>query len=155
MSLQDYTTRKYDYLALQNVDPVKATQLGLELFNAASAGQICAGVQKLAQRWLLEFLTETGSIMADPTRGCGFMAAVRQGRLRTQLNVRTTFSTADLDIRRNLQKEEYANMPPDERFSAAELLDVAILAGFMRLNVKINSVAGSSRTVVFPVATLP
>jgi len=155
MSLQDYVTRKYDYLAFRNVDPVKNVKLDMELFTPSSSGEICVGVQKLAQRWVLEFFTETGSILADPTRGCDFMTAVRQGRLRTDLNVRTTFSAADLDIRRNLKNEEYADMPADEQFGSVELLSTAILAGFLRLNVKINSVAGTSRQVIIPVATLP
>lgn len=155
MSLQDYATRKYDYLAFRNVDTKKAAQLGMELFTPESSGEICAGIQKLAQRWVLEFLTETGSILAEPERGCDFMTIVRQGRMRNVLNVRTAFSAADLDIRRNLRNEEYEGMPADERFNSAELLNTAILAGFMRLDVKINSVAGTSRKIIVPVATLP
>ena len=155
MSLQDYASRKYDYLAFRNVSAVKEKQLDMELFSVRDTGQICVGAQKLAQRWLLELLTETGSILADPTRGCDFMAAVRQGRLRTSVNVYTTFSAADLDIRRNLQNEEYDGMPDDEKFNSAELTNVAILAGFLRLDVKINSVAGTSRQIIVPVATLP
>jgi hypothetical protein len=45
MSLQDYAQRKYDYLGLRNVNPAKEAKLGLELFNTASNGQICVGVQ--------------------------------------------------------------------------------------------------------------
>ncbi|WP_353208386.1 hypothetical protein [Sphingorhabdus sp.] len=155
MSLQDYATRKYDYLALRNVDTTAKAQLGLELFTQVDNGQICVGVQKLAQRWLLEFLTETGSLLAAPDRGCDFMVAVRQGRLRNVLNVRTTFSAADLDIRRNLTNEEYEGMPADERFGSVELTNETILAGFMRLDVKINSAAGTSRAIIVPIATLP
>ena len=155
MSLQDYATRKYDYLAFRNVDPFKNVQLDMELFTPQSSGEICVGVQKLAQRWVLEFLTETGSILADPARGCDFMLTVRQGRMRTDLNVRTAFSSADLDIRRNLSNEEYATMPTDEKFGSVELTSVAILAGFLSLTVKINSVAGTFRQIIVPVATLP
>jgi hypothetical protein len=155
MSLQDYAGRKYDYLAFRDVNTVKAAKLDMELFTARDTGQICVGAQKLAQRWLLEFLTETGSVLADPTRGCDFMTAVRQGRLRTSVNVYTTFSAADLDIRRNLQNEEYDGMPDDEKFGSAELTNVSILAGFLRLDVKINSAAGTARTIIVPVATLP
>jgi hypothetical protein len=155
MSLQDYAGRKYDYLAFRDVSAVKAAKLDMELFKVNDTGQICVGVQKLAQRWLLEFLTETGSILADPTRGCDFMTAVRQGRLRTAVNVYTTFSASDLDIRRNLQNEEYDEMPDDEKFGSVELTNVAILAGFLRLDVKINSAAGTTRAIIVPVATLP
>jgi hypothetical protein len=155
MSLQDYATRKYDYLGLQGVKPHGSNRLGLALFEPDSNGQICVGVQKLAQRWLLEFMTENGSMPGAPTRGCAFMRAVRQGRLRTQVEVLSLFSASNVTIRQNLQAEEYAGMPDDERFIGADLTSVAILPGYMQLNVKINSLAGTARTVIFPISTLP
>jgi hypothetical protein len=83
MALSDYINRKYDYLALQNTVGPGERKLGLELFNENTSGKITTGVQKLAQRWLLEFLTETGSIPALPDRGCLFM---RQARRRFTRN---------------------------------------------------------------------
>lgn len=155
MSLQDYAQRKYDYLGLRNVNPAKEAKLGLELFNTASNGQICVGVQKLAQRWLLEFMTELGSMPGLPERGCEFMTYVRQGRLRTQIEVQALFSAAELDVRRNLQREEYAGMPDDERLIDAELLSSAILPGYLQIRVKINNVLGDTREIIVPVSTLP
>jgi len=155
MSLQDYAQRKYDYLGLRDGSPVKETRLGLELFNKTTSGQICTGVQKLAQRWLLEFMTETGSMPGLPDRGCDFMRYVRQGRLRTQLEVQALFSSAELDIHRNLQREEYDGMPDDERISSAELLSTAILPGYLQIRVKINNKQGDTREVIVPVETLP
>jgi hypothetical protein len=155
MSLQDYAQRKYDYLGLRNVNPNKEAKLGLELFNERSNGQICTGVQKLSQRWLLEFMTETGSMPGLPERGCEFMRHVRQGRLRTQIEVQALFSATELDIRRNLQREEYTGMPDDERLSYAELLSSAILPGYLQIRVKINNRLGDTREVIVPVATLP
>jgi hypothetical protein len=155
MSLQDYAQRKYDYLGLRNVNPAKEAKLGLELFNTASNGQICVGVQKLAQRWLLEFMTEIGSMPGLPARGCEFMRYVRQGRLRTQLELQALFSDTELDIRRNLQREEYAGMPNDERLNFAELFSSSILPGYLQIRVKINNVLGDTREIIVPVSTLP
>jgi hypothetical protein len=155
MSLQDYAQRKYDYLGLRNVNPVKEAKLGLELFNKDSNGQICVGVQKLAQRWLLEFMTELGSMPGLPERGCDFMTYVRQGRLRAQIEVQALFSAAELDVRRNLQREEYANMPDDERLANAALTGAAILPGYLQIRVKINNVLGDTREIIVPVSTLP
>ena len=155
MSLQDYAQRKYDYLGLRDVNPLKEAKLGLELFNKTTSGQICTGVQKLAQRWLLEFMTETGSMPGLPDRGCDFMLYVRQGRLRTQLEIQSLFSASEVDIHRNLQREEYEGMPDDERINSANLLAAAILPGYLQIRVKINNQQGDTREIIVPVATLP
>lgn len=167
MSIQDYAQRRYDYLALQNVKPKGDNLLGLELFNADTAGKICVGVQKLAQRWLLEFLTESGSMPGAPNRGCNFMRAARTGRLRTVLNVQTLFAASNMVVRRNLLAEETSEMPADERFADAELLNTVVVPGFiadqksgtsivyLNMRVKITSLAGDEHTAIFPIETLP
>jgi hypothetical protein len=60
-----------------------------------------------------------------------------------------------LDIRRNLQREEYAGMPDDERINSAALLASAILPGYLQIRVKINNRQGDTREIIVPVATLP
>lgn len=167
MSIQDYAQRSYDYLALQNIKPRGDNLLGLELFNSETSGKICVGVQKLAQRWLLEFLTETGSMPGAPNRGCDFMRAARTGRFRTILNVQTIFASANMSIRRSLLAEETPDMPADERFARAELLNTAVEPSYaanqrsgtsiiyLNMRVKIVSRAGDEYTAIFPVETLP
>lgn len=155
MSLADYAQRKYDCLAFQNVSALGDRQLGMALYNEDTSGQICVGIQKLAQRWTLEFLTEIGSMSGLPARGCNFMLMVRNGSLQTQVDVITAFSAANLFITRSLRNEEYTGMPDDERFDTAELTSVSILPGYMNLHVMISSVAGDSRAVILPVETLP
>jgi hypothetical protein len=167
MALSDYVNRRYDYLALRNTTGPGERKLGLELFNADTSGQITAGVQKLAQRWLLEFLTERGSIPGLPNRGSGFMKAARIGGFRTQINVQTEFALADMNITRNLRAEEPADMPDDEKFGSAVITNIGILPGyavsdtsgttavFLTLGVKITSLAGNNADIVFPIEILP
>ncbi len=155
MALADYANRKYDYLAFRNVAALGDQQLGLALYDGDTSGQICVGIQKLAQRWALEFLTERGSMPGLPARGCAFMTLVRRGVLRTQADVISAFNTEDLYITRNLRNEEYDGMPLDEQFADAELTSVAILPGYMNLHVMITSRAGAARAVILPVETLP
>lgn len=153
MSLLDYQGRKFDLLALRGAKPAGKALLSQTLFGPDSAGELCVGIQKLAQRWVLEFLTEVGSMTFRKTRGCEFMRAVRTGRIRTENDVQTEFEFANLDIRRNLVNEEYAGMPDDERFDRAELPAFAILPGYLQLTVAIYSVAGDSRKIILPVET--
>lgn len=167
MALIDYANRKYDYLALQNTNPNRKSRLGLELFNADTSGAICVGVQKLAQRWLLEFMTEVGSMPGLPDRGCEFMRAARTGKFLTKRHVETEFVRANVDVRRNLRAEEYTDMPDDERFESAELVNAVVVpeniagsktatsAAYLNITVKINSVAGDSRQVIVPIEALP
>ena len=100
-------------------------------------------------------MTETGSMPGLPERGCEFMRYVRQGRMRTQLEIQSLFSSAELDIHRNLQREEYDGMPDDERINSAELLASAILPGYLQIRVKINNRQGDTREIIVPVETLP
>ena len=155
MSLADYANRKYDFLAFQNVNTARESKLGLELYNEDTAGKLCVGIQKLAQRWALEFLTEKGSMPGLPNRGSDFMTLVRQGKLRTQLDVAQSFYAAAIRVRATLRAEEYDGMPDDERFSDADLVSVAILPGYLNLRVMIISNAGDERAIILPIETMP
>ena len=167
MSLQDYATRQYDYLTLQNTKPAGEALVGLELFNQNTSGKITVGIQKLAQRWLLEFFTETGSMPGLPERGNLFMAAARSGRFRTEPDVRLAFASASMFIGRNLRAEEDDTMPPDERFDRAELQNVTVIPGaevsattgtsaiYLNMTVKITSLSGNVYNLILPVETLP
>jgi hypothetical protein len=155
MSLADYVTRKYDFLAFQNPTALKEQQLDMQLFSDKSSGQICVGAQKLAQRWTLELLTEIGSMPGRPARGCSFMSFLRAGRVRTRLDVVQSFYDAALRIRTTLQAEEYTDMPDDERLDDVELLDVTFLPGYLNIKVNVLSVAGSNRALILPIETLP
>lgn len=155
MSLQDYATRRYDLLAFEGVHPEKESRLNLLLFSNNNSGQICTGIQKLAQRWLLEFMTERGSMVGKPERGCEFMRLVRNGRLSTQTEVFYAFSYAETLVRRNLRDEETDDMPNDERIAGAEPISISFLPGYAQLRIAIQSLAGDTRELILPVSTLP
>lgn len=155
MSLQDYATRKYDYLAFQKVDANKEAKLGLALYDEDTSGKICTGIQKLAQRWTMEFLTDLGSMPHLPNRGCEFLPLLRNGDLRTRNEIISVFSMASLTVSQNLQQEEYPGMPDDERLAEVELAYAEIQPGYLDLRVIIISRAGSSRAAILPIETLP
>lgn len=155
MSLQDFATRKYDVLAFQKIDGSTSSQVGMALYDEDQSGRICTGIQKLSQRWALEFLTEVGTMTYKSERGCDFMTLVRQGRLRTQADVIAAFNSAALLVDRNLRNEETDAMPNDERFDAAELMAAAVVSGYLYLRVMIMSRAGDGRAVILPIETLP
>jgi hypothetical protein len=128
---------------------------GSHALSEDTSGRIRVGVQKLAQRWALEFLTEIGSMPGKPKRGCDFMGNVRRGELRTQKQVVWSFLSSNLDVERNLKQEEYATMPTDEQFASATLTSVVFYPGYLELHVMITSVAGEARAAILPIETLP
>ena len=154
-TLFDYVGRSYDYLALQNVKETGDAQLDLSLFSEKTSGQITTGIQKLAQRWLLEFLTETGSMPGLPNRGTNFMRMVRQGRLRNYASIWAEFTFSAYTAGVNLSREETDQWDDDERYANAQLLSLAVLPSYANLSIAITSRAGSSRQVIMPVQTLP
>lgn len=155
MATQDYKNRKYDFLAFQNVAPGVERQLGLALYSEDTSGKICVGIQKLAQRWVLEFLTETGSLRGLPDRGSSFMTALRLRNLRNAQDILFAFQAANLEIERQLKNEEYDGMPDDEKFNTAVLRGVTFYPGYLSLNVMIESLAGDARAAILPIETLP
>jgi hypothetical protein len=122
------------------------------LFSDDEAGLICTGIQKLAQRVLLELLTATGSMKGLERRGCGLVIAMKTGRINTDVQAAQEFTLAALDATANLQGEETENDPSDERLHNINLLSVAFLMGHVSYHVEVISLAGSSRKVVLPIS---
>ena len=155
MAIQDYVGRKIDILAYYTDETgVGEVQLEQKLAPQGTGGLITTGIQKLAQRFLLELLTEKGSMIYNPTRGCDFMKEARLGYLRTPLDVMASFSAALSDVKRNLQLEEKATDSADEKLASAEVLSVNLVGDKASVSVQILSQAGTTRTVVAPLAVM-
>jgi len=146
----DYAGRKLDVLAFDGATLKGETLLDQVLARPGAGGKITAGVQKLAQRFLLELLTEEETLPYNPSRGCLFMFEARAGYFQTHLDVIGAFARAVSAIRRNLANDETDDDPEDERFASAELKSVSLAAGTARLYVELLSQAGTARTVLLP-----
>jgi len=151
MAIKDYIGRSHDLLGYQGGDTAGGEILLTQaLATSDNGGQITTGIQKLAQRFLLELLTEQGSLTYLPDRGCDFMAKARLGNFLTPLDVLSSFSAALVDIRNNLEIEELESDPDDERFLDAEAEAVTLNAGSATLHIRITSRAGNTRKVIAP-----
>jgi hypothetical protein len=133
-----------------------STQNGLltaALMLPGNDGMIIAGIDKLVQRFLLELLTESGSILFAPTRGCQFMAYLRMGHIRTSFDAHQLFNSALVDITRNLLSDQLLSDPTDEQFAGATLTSISLSADILTFGVSVLSQAGTGRTVVLPLST--
>lgn len=154
----DYTGRKVDILAFDGPYTDNTFKMTQELYGASqTSGKVCAGIQKLAQRWLIEFLTPLGSVPYLPTRGCNFINQSRSGRIRTEADAFTAFTFASDKVAFNLRVEDNAGTyPDDEKYSAAELISLKLDVGSkLSLSVRIDSLAGVSRVFVVPLTVVP
>ena len=165
MTPVDYIGRQFDVLAFRNVQEAGSSELAQSLFNAESGqtifdavvgGEVCTGIQKLSQRWVLEFATTRGSMGFHlSNRGSDFMRWVRQGRLRTEFDVQTYFNFAAQQVRTQLVNEETPDMNPEERLDQALLGQIALFDGVLQMSITISSQAGENRQVILPIPIIP
>ena len=90
-STNPYTGRTIDLLAFQGIVPGTNTLATPALVQPGNSGQLCTGIQKLCQRWLLELLTTVGSMVYQPERGCNFVQQLMTGQLQTTLDLQQAF----------------------------------------------------------------
>lgn len=149
-TLADYLGRTTDLLAFAGAQEGSEQRLEMQLVLPSQGGALIAGIQKLVQRFLLELLTEKGSMRYLPSRGSTFLIDLHSSRWRTPADVTASFSAALVDVRRNLIGEESEADPPDERFLSASLLSVGLAQDQVRLSIQVVSRAETSRTVLYP-----
>lgn len=155
MSAAEYVGRTYDLLAFHGAAPGKSVLLEEALLPSDdSGGYIVAGIEKLAQRFLLALLTVAGSKVQRPEDGCQFVADARLGYWRTAADVYQSFYAALVDVKRQLQRDEDDNTPDDEVFAGATLEEVRLDWPTARLLVRLESAAGTARTFVTPLAVV-
>lgn len=154
-SVLDYVGRTVDVLAFDDAKAQGETLLTQALVKPNQSGALITGISKLVQRVLIELLTEKGSLLYDANRGTDFITQFRSGLIQTTQDLTSAFALAELDIRLNLGLEENTDDPADERYESMELLSVALATDTATLSIKVNSLAGDSRIVIYPLRSTP
>jgi len=139
-------------MAYQGVQASGEALLVQALATPETGGTICTGIEKLVQWFLIEFLTETGTMTYAPTRGTNFMTDVNNGSLQTEQDVFMAFSSAVGQIQATLQRIQKTTDPPDEIFADAVLTNLALTGNAIILYITITSKAGTSRTPILPIS---
>jgi hypothetical protein len=151
----DYIGRQFDLLAVRGAARVGDAQLDQTLFGTDASGEVCTGVQMLAQRWMLKFLTIRGSMPFLSNEGTDFVSRVRNGELRNEAMVEAAFQVSAVEVRANMLNEETSNMHDEDRMGNATLKAIGIAGDWILLTVQITSLAGASRQVILPIPYLP
>lgn len=154
MASTDYSGRTVDLLIFQGVKETGKQPVELAW---GDVGYLCTGVQKVAQTWLVLFLTERGTVLDDPERGTDFLNAVRSGRIQVEEDVPAEFSIAADRVSRLMDQDaaDAGDLPDDERLDFAQLIDYSIdrLASRLYLKILIQAISGAGTTIYLPVST--
>jgi hypothetical protein len=151
MSTANYVGRTVDMLAFQHDGTPGEKLASMSLFTAGGSGKLVAGPQKLAQRWLLEFMTEIGTIPALPRRGSDFMYEARTGQFRTTVEAEQAFFLAADLVATSLRAEEDDDTPADEAYGSVDLTSIAVSGDQLTLHIVLRSAAGTSRELIMPI----
>jgi len=153
MASQDFTGRTVDLLIFQGVEETgnQAITTGWGI-----AGELCTGVQKIAQSWTALFLTSRGSVYSDPLRGSDFLLAVRSGRIQVDEDIPAEFGIASAQVQRTMDLDSADADPTpedDETLVRAELIDYDLdqNSSLLRLKVRLHSLAGDARIIFLPI----
>lgn len=141
MGVEQYVDRTIDVLAFRGVRADARAVLDQSLADESSTGEICTGVQKLAQRFLLALLTEQGTVKHAPDYGTTFMTEIRQGSIQTDAELRSLFDLSAQHVGLQLVAEESDDDPPDEKFKKAELIGVSLSSGYASLTIRLYAEA--------------
>ena len=122
------------------------------LATSTVTGRLLTAHEKLAQRFLLELMTEKGSMTFDPLRGCDFITRLRSGVVLNEQDVINIFYTALIDITGNLTNEETSNDETNQRFGGANINSIAISSGVVTMNISVINVIEEAINLSIPVS---
>lgn len=149
----DYSGRTVDLLLLKAV--LSAPVLGQRVdIDADGTPMIVAGIEKLVQRYAVEFLTALGSAKFRPDHGTNLVPSVAKGMVYNMATLESTAAEANMMAVRQIKAaDEGEDTPDDEKLDSAEIYDLKFSRGEARIgvSVRITTAAGSSYVYIIPV----
>lgn len=155
--IRDYTGRQLDIECLQTAKDPKISIRLSKTMTSDNVHRKISGLQKLVQRYAILFLNGIGTTRFIQDHGTDFVGAAQRGEMSSRDLVASEFAFANLSVRDNIlaeqEVEEFGEVPEDERFERATLLDyvVDVGSGYLYLKVKIVSQAGDEAQFIIPV----
>jgi hypothetical protein len=123
------------------------------LADATSSGETVTSEAKLAQRVILELLTEKQSMPFLSRRGTSLLSRLRSGQIRTEHDLFVAYAVAALDVSRNLRSEDASTDDPSSRYAGSRLrgLRLDTGSGLAELTIEITSKAGIKNVIYLPI----
>jgi hypothetical protein len=157
-----YAGRQLDMELLQHVGvPVdQRVYPAVDHDRDGSGPRICAGMEKVVQRYAKLLLTDLGSVKFDDDLGNDLMSSVRNGRVYSRAWLTHLFNEANRNVLNAMilddnDTDTFGDLPDDERIDTAELVDLDIdqASATVRIHVRIVTLAGEEYEYIAPVAS--
>lgn len=147
----NYANRSVDIAIYHGIKERGMVTVDQNLFD--NGGEVCTGIQKLIQRWLLTFLTPLGTVHFHPERGTSFIAEAPY--FHNEAEARSTFFLCNSDAMDQIKSEETDDMAKDERMDHVELISLIPEETGFQLSVKVYSQYGTASPVTLPITVNP
>lgn len=147
-----YAGRDVDIVAYAGASTSGEVTLLQDLAQPNLGGEICTGIQKLVQRFVIKLFTIAGSVKYLPAKGCEFLTDVYSGKLRSSADVFLSFSVAIADMRRQFSAEDLLMAFDDEKFQSAVLTKVQLSGDGIVLYITLTSQAGTAAQAILPIS---
>lgn len=161
-STTSYAGRQLDIELLQHV-AVPVDQRVFPAVDHASDGsgpRICAGMEKVVQRYAKLLLTDLGSVKFDEDLGNDLLPSIRNGQVYSTAWVTHLFNEANRNVLNAMIADDndtdtFGALPDDERIDTAELVDLDVdeTTATVSIHVRITTLAGEDYEFVAPVAS--
>ena len=152
----NYSGRQVDIELLQSITkPVKLKKVNVS--NVSETPKIVTGIEKLAQRYTLLFLSTLGSIHFDTDQGTELVGQLLGGVIQNRGNLESAFAVANNLVMQQFEKDDlktdiYGEIQDDENLDDVKLLDFDIeqATGTIYLQIQLITVAGDDITFIVP-----
>lgn len=130
--------------------PVRNRPARQMLANSRTSGKTASGLLKLCQKFVVELLTERGSVPYLPNKGSKFINRLRFGDIATEQDLTVAFSASLPELRTNLRAQENSSDPDNERYGSATLQKVIISPDLVEVRIAIRSRSGATASLTVP-----
>ena len=141
-----------DLLIMQGLSPTQSITPTLVSLDFGYPSLSVTGVQKAAQQWLTQLLTEKGTVFSDSEFGTTFLTQLKSANLGDDTVLTGVFAECAKDIQRwNSANLDLAGIPDDEIITSATVLEIARIGTAITFTVDLLTAAGTSRTYTVPI----
>ena len=147
----NYYKRSIDLSVFQGIDEKRMVTVNQSLFG--NGGEVCTGLQKLIQRWLITFLTPKGAVKFHPNWGTNYVSEAAS--FHSEIDAEIAFYSANADACEQMRREEDNNMELEERIEKVTLNGISVYDTGFSLSVTVVSRFGESSPLVLPINVNP
>jgi hypothetical protein len=148
----DYTGRTVDISVLQYPDAL-AVGTKKETPAFGNPSNLCAGVQKLVQRYTIMMLTNIDSQPEYPNFAASFLWTLQAGVSPVDsIRVRQIFALADYAVVNIIKSYQvlHPNLPLDEQLARTSLINLSLSTGTVEFDVQLTTLAGTAVNFLVP-----